>query len=253
MKWCLITGASSGIGAACAEQILEVAKKQGLGIWLLARRYDRILKLSEKLNRDGVVVKCTQLDLSDHHQLSHFLENEKLNLQQVQILINNAGLALGAQPLPAGEWQDWQTMLNTNVLSVLRLTQAVLFGMKERQNGHLFLVGSVAGKWPYAGGNVYAGTKAAIHMLAQSIRLDLLGTGIRLTEILPGMVETEFSMVRLKNETQAKQVYQGMQPLTAEDIARNIAWCAAQPHHVNIQELVIYPTDQAAPGQVSRK
>ena len=248
MSWTLITGASSGIGEACAE-ILATQHK----LWLVARRGDRLKTLCEKLRHQGAEITFSVLDIRSNEAVAQFAKQEQERLSQVHNLINNAGLARGVNALQSGRLADWQEMIETNVMGLLRMTQLVLPQMCERKKGHIVNIGSVAGRWGYPGGNVYSATKSAVHMLTQSMRLDVLGTGIRVSEISPGMVETEFSEVRLQDRTRAKALYAGMNPLTAKDIAEAVAWCLNRPEHVNIQELVIYPTDQAAPGHVHRR
>ncbi|MGE0763497.1 MAG: SDR family NAD(P)-dependent oxidoreductase [Bdellovibrionales bacterium] len=249
MKWTLITGASSGIGLACAEVLAREQKP----VWLLARRGDRLKDLAAKFDKRDVEVKINVLDVRNPEAVSQFAAQEKTHLEQVETLINNAGLARGVAPIQSGRFEDWQEMIETNVMGLLRLTQLVLPKMCERKAGHIVNIGSVAGRWGYPGGNVYSASKSAVHMLSESMRLDLLGTGVRVSEILPGMVETEFSLVRLQDEARAKAIYSGLKPLSAEDVAQAVVWCMSRPAHVNIQEVVIYPTAQAAPGHVHRK
>ena len=249
MSWTLITGASSGIGAACGETLA----KQNHKLWLVARREDRLKTLSEKLKAHGTEVIYSVLDLSKADDVAKFAQDHQTQLNDVTVLINNAGLAKGIGTLQTGRLSDWQQMIETNVMGLLRITQLVLPKMCERKKGHVVNIGSVAGRWPYPGGNVYSATKSAVHMLNQSMRLDVIGTGVRISEVSPGMAETEFSEVRLQDAARAKAIYAGMKPLSAQDIADTVAWCLTRPEHVNIQEVVIYPTDQAAPGHVHRR
>lgn len=246
----LITGASAGIGEACAMAFA----KAGHPLFLVARRKDRLEKLSAKLKADfGAKAKIAVLDVTKPTAVESFFKKNRTELNRVRVLVNNAGLARGISSFQSSTLEDWDAMLDTNVRALLHFTRLALPPMIEKKQGHIIHIGSVAGRWFYAGGHVYCATKAAVHAFTQSLRLDLLGTGIRVTEISPGMVETEFSQVRLKDKVKAKAVYAGMTPLTPQDIAANVLWCAQQPPHVNIQDLVIYPTDQAAPGQVFRR
>jgi len=163
-------------------------------------------------------------------------------------------MAKGMGPIQNGKIEHWEQMINTNLKGLLYITHGMLPIFLIKKSGHIINIGSVAGFYSYPNGNVYCSTKAAVRSLTETLRLDLLGTGIRVTEVSPGMVETEFSKVRLENdEAQAKKVYEGMTPLTAQDIAETVVWCEERPKHVNIQEVILYPTDQASPNHVFRK
>jgi 3-hydroxy acid dehydrogenase / malonic semialdehyde reductase len=249
MSWTLITGASAGIGAACARKLA----KQRQNLWLIARRSDRLLALAQELGASGVEVKTDAVDVADAQSVARWASQNGPALQKVSTLINNAGLAKGSEPFHKTLASDWQVMIETNISGLLRVTHLVLPHMVASRAGHIVNLGSVAGRWTYTGGNVYAATKAAVHLFSQSLRYDLLGMGVRVSEILPGMVETEFSEVRFADKAKAKAVYQGMTPLSADDIADAVVWCVQRPAHVNISEIVIYPTAQAAPGVVSRR
>lgn len=249
MNWSLITGASSGIGAATAKALAANNKN----VWLLARREDRLKTLAGELKRQNVQVKISVLDVQSQEDFEAWRLENSADLEKTEVLINNAGLALGVNKIQSGSLSDWQTMIDTNLMGLLRMSQAVLPHFCKNGRGHVVNIGSVAGRWVYPGGNVYSATKSAVHALSTSMRLDLLGTGVRVTEISPGMVETEFSEVRLNDKQAAKKVYDGIESLTPTDIANSIVWCLNQPQHVNIQELVIYPTQQAAPGHVYRR
>jgi NADP-dependent 3-hydroxy acid dehydrogenase YdfG len=248
MIWSLITGASSGIGAAAA---LKLAK-QGHNVWLVARREDRLKRLCDTIRAEGGRADYSVLDVADGVAVEDFASKNADRLAQVGVLLNNAGLAKGIDPFHSSSEANWRAMLETNVIAVLRLTRLVLPHMIKREAGHIVNIGSVAGRWAYPGGNVYSASKSALHMFNESLRLDLLGTGIRVTEILPGMADTEFSEVRLGDKERAKAVYKGLKALTADDVAEAVAWSLSRPAHVNIQEIVLYPTQQAAPGHVSR-
>lgn len=246
----LITGASSGIGEACARVFAE----QHRSLILVARRRERLESLTQDLSKKhGVEVIALELDVSDRAAVESFSNRHSDLLDRVEILVNNAGLAQGMDFLQDAQLDDWDQMIDTNLKGLLYVTHALLPRMKARGRGHVVNLGSVAGHSVYPKGGVYCATKHAVRALTEALRLDLNGSGLRVTEISPGMVETEFSQVRLGDAQKAKAVYAGMTPLTARDIAESIAWCVNRPSHVNIQELVIYPTDQASPTLVSRK
>lgn len=250
MALVLITGASSGIGEACAR----VFAAQKGGLFLVARRGDRLARMKEDLEKQyEVEVQTAVLDVSKRAAVEAWAEKHAAVLARVECLINNAGLARGLASLQEGDPSDWDDMIDTNLKGLLYVTRAVLPGMVARGSGHIVNLGSVAGRWTYPKGNIYSATKYAVRSLTESLRLDLNGTGVRVTEIAPGMVETEFSQVRLGDAAKARAVYAGMTPLKAEDIAESVLWCVQRPRHVNVQELVIYPTDQASVGVVSRR
>ncbi len=246
----LITGATSGFGRALAEQLAA----QGTDLLLTGRRENRLKEIKAELEEKfKVTVTTLCFDVSDRAACASAIESHAALVAKVDVLVNNAGLAKGVEPLHSGKMADWDTMIDTNIKGLLYMTRLVLPFMIKRQNGHIVNIGSVAGRWTYPGGGVYCATKFAVRALTDSLRLDLMGTGIRVTNIEPGMAETEFSEVRLQNKEQAAKVYQGMKALTAADVAETIVWCLQRPAHVNIQELVIFPTDQAGVGFVSRK
>lgn len=250
-KWALITGATSGIGWATAENLA----KQGYSIIAVGRRADRLQELQKSvtgLGQAGVEVRTLELDITDRTALQSALkENENL-WSQVEVLVNNAGLAKGVEKIQDANPEDWDVMIDTNIKGLLYMTRAILPFMTKNNKGHIVNIGSVAGRWTYPGGGVYCATKFAVRALSEGLRMDLLGKKIRVTNIEPGMVNTEFSLVRLKDQGAADKVYEGMTPLSAQDIAETITWCVLRPAHINIQELVIYPTDQAHVGQVAR-
>jgi NADP-dependent 3-hydroxy acid dehydrogenase YdfG len=244
----LITGASSGIGEACAYAFARSKND----LWLIARRKERLEALKKKLEREAQVrVRIDTLDITDQEATQTVFENAP-ELSDVSVLINNAGLATHASPIQETTYLDNQRMIDTNVSALLHITQRALPALIKNR-GFIVNLGSIAGRWFYPKGNIYCMTKAAIGAFTETLRLDLLGTGVRVCTIAPGLVETEFSEVRLKDKALAKKVYEGVSCLHAEDIARAIHFVVSQPPHVNIQELVIYPTDQAAPGQLIRK
>lgn len=246
----LITGASSGIGQACARAF-GAAKRD---LVLVARRKPRLDELAAELEkRFGISVESVELDVSSRSSVAQFVANNSKLLSEVSVLINNAGVARGLDAIQDGNLDDWEAMIDTNVKGLLYITRAVLPHMVQRKDGHVVNIGSVAGFHVYPKGNIYCATKFAVRALNEALRLDLNGTGVRVTEISPGMVETEFSEVRLGSAERAKAVYSGMTPLSAGDIAETVVWCASRPKHVNVQEVVLYPTDQASPTMVSRR
>lgn len=246
-RWAAVTGASAGIGEATARQLA----KAGANLLLFARRQERLEKLSRSINEEfSVSVKSVALDVTDRQAVERWAADAK---EPIEILVNNAGLARGTDKVQEARIDDWEAMIDTNVKGLLFLTRAILPGMIERRRGHIVNIGSVAGRWVYPGGAVYCASKFAVRALSEGMRLDLSGTPIRVTNIEPGMVETEFSEVRLQSSERAKAIYKNMVPLSASDIAESIVWCLERPSHVNIQELVIFPTDQASVGVVHRR
>jgi NADP-dependent 3-hydroxy acid dehydrogenase YdfG len=246
----LITGASSGIGEACARAFASA----GYDLVLTARREDKLKALAQELGaRHQVSVEVFALDVRSSRVVHDLVEQNPATFGAVSVLVNNAGLAQGMDTLQDGKPEDWDVMIDTNVKGLLYVTRAVLPRMIKRGEGHVINIGSVAGRWTYPKGNVYAATKAAVRSLTEGMRLDLHGTGVRVTEIEPGMVETEFSQVRFKGDhAKADAVYAGTKPLSASDIADAVLWCAERPKHVNVQEIVIFPTDQSGVGLVKR-
>ncbi|MEK2644851.1 SDR family NAD(P)-dependent oxidoreductase [Bdellovibrio sp. BCCA] len=249
-KWALITGATSGIGWATSLALAG----QGFSILATGRRQEKLQELEKEIKSKfpGVSVKLAQFDVSDRFEVSEFLNSHQTEISQVEVLVNNAGLAKGTDKMQESSLDDWETMIDTNIKGLLFMTRGVIEHMVRKNSGHVVNLGSVAGRWTYPGGGVYCATKFAVRALSEGLRMDLLGSKIRVTNIEPGMVSTEFSMVRFNDQAKADKVYEGMTPLQASDIAETIAWCVARPAHVNIQELVIYPTDQAHVGQVAR-
>ncbi len=187
-------------------------------------------------------------DISKYDECKAALEKVSESLDKVSVLVNNAGLAKGVEPVHQSDVADWDTMIDTNIKGLLYVTRAVLPRMVARKSGHVVNIGSVAGRWVYPGGAVYSATKFAVRAISDSIRMDVMGTGVRVTNIEPGMSETEFSEVRFGDSDKSKAVYRGMKPLSPDDIADTVSWCVSRPAHVNVQELVIFPTDQAGVG-----
>lgn len=244
----LITGASSGIGEAAARAYAALGKN----LILLARRKSKLDQLASDLSQKHRIEALSfEVDVTDTESLSKFASQAPLS--RVDVLINNAGLALGAEPIQDGKLENWEKMIDVNLKGLLRTTHLVLPYFLKKGRGHIVNLGSVAARQIYPNGNIYCATKAAVKALNESLRLDLHGKGIRVTEISPAMVETEFSEVRFGDPLKAKSIYAGMTPLTATDIAESIVWCTERPAHVNIQELVIYPTDQASTTLVHRR
>lgn len=244
-----ITGASSGIGAASAHALAA----QKYSLILCARREDRLSKLAQEIrDKYAVQVHICCVDINDTQAVDLWLEKNPSLLPQVEILLNNAGLAKGLAKFQDSSWEDTDLMLQTNVRSLLYITRKILPFMTAKKSGHIINIGSVSGRWVYPSGAVYCATKFAVRAITEGLRMDLAGTAIRVTNIEPGMVNTDFSLVRLEDSEKAKLVYKGMTPLQAADIAETVAWIVSRPKHVNIQELVIYPTDQAAIQMVNR-
>jgi NADP-dependent 3-hydroxy acid dehydrogenase YdfG len=245
-KLALITGATAGIGQALARHLAE----RGCHLILTGRREKVLKNFAAELSKShGIEVECLNFDIRDRSALERALNPLHNRLKNLDFLINNAGLAAGVDKMQVARPEDWDTMIDTNIKGLLYITRYCLQHLIENK-GHIVNLGSVAGRWTYPGGGVYSATKFATRALTEGLRFDLMGTGVRVTNIEPGMVETEFSLVRLGDADKAKAVYQGMTPLNANDIAETIVWCLQRPAHVNIQELVIYPTDQAGVGPV---
>lgn len=239
----LITGASSGIGKACAEKFAE----QGANLVITARREERLTLLSEHLSdRFGIKCLAFPLDVRKFDDVEKLFKKLKEREIAINILINNAGLALASNKMQEGKISDWETMIDTNIKGLLYMTKLALPPMIERNQGHIINIGSIAGHGCYATGNVYCATKHAVRALSKSLRIDLMGTAIRVSEVDPGAVNTEFSEVRWSDKERAKKFYEGFQPLVAEDIADTVAYCATRPPHVNIAELVVFPQAQAS-------
>jgi NADP-dependent 3-hydroxy acid dehydrogenase YdfG len=244
----LVTGASSGIGLATAEALAEMK----INLILVARREERLRELSARLReKHGVTVETVAGDVRDKSLTEKLTKSA--SFAKVDVLINNAGLARGLGKIQDGEVADWEEMIDTNVTALLRVSRAVLPNMLKNGRGHVVNIGSVSGRWVYPGGVVYCATKFAVRALSEGLRMDLFGTPIRVTNIEPGMVETEFSQVRLRDAEKAKTVYRNASPMSARDIAECVAWSLSRPAHVNIQEMVVYPTAQAAVTMVHRK
>ncbi|HSX85032.1 MAG TPA: SDR family NAD(P)-dependent oxidoreductase [Cellvibrio sp.] len=246
----LITGASSGFGEACARAFAAA----GYALVLVARREEKLKQLAAEL-RSTTAVHVACADMTDAAAVKALVQNLPESFQVVDVLINNAGLALGIARAHETDLQDWEIMVDTNIKGLMRITHHLLPGMVLRNRGHIINIGSVAGNWPYPGGNVYGATKAFVQQFSRNLRAELLGKHIRVTNLEPGMAETQFSVVRMKGDAEkASQVYQNTQPLTAKDIADIALWVASLPSHVNINTLEVMPTCQAwNPFAVSRE
>jgi 3-hydroxy acid dehydrogenase/malonic semialdehyde reductase len=250
-KTVLITGASSGIGEACAVRFAEL----GARFVLAARRVDRLAALADRLHREhGSEILQLVLDVRDVGVVSHVLGDLPAEWRGIDVLVNNAGLARGFASVAESDPRDWDEMIDTNVKGLLYVTRAILPSMIERGVGHVINMGSIAGSEPYANGAAYGGTKAAIDTISKAMRMDLVGTPIRVTNIQPGMVETEFSLVRFHGDaSRAGRVYSGVTPLTADDVADTVVFAATRPAHVNIDSIMLKPVAQASATLVARK
>lgn len=250
-KVVFITGASSGIGAACAEAFASL----GARLLLAARRRDRLEGNKEKLFQAGApALHLLELDVRDRDKVARLIAQLPNEWRPIEVLVNNAGLSRGLDKLYEGAIEDWEEMIDTNVKGLLYVTRAVVPGMVARASGHVVNLGSTAGEITYPNGAVYCATKAAERAINDGLREDVLGTPIRVTSIDPGMVETEFSEVRFHgNKERADRVYQGLTPLTAEDVADAIVWAVTRPKHVNIARMVITTIDQANSLLFNRK
>jgi 3-hydroxy acid dehydrogenase/malonic semialdehyde reductase len=250
-KWVLITGASSGFGAAAAK----LFGAEGAKLLLGARRLDRLEKVAAEARKAGSPeAQFHNLDVSQTSSVNAFADWVRTKTSHVNVLINNAGGAQGQDPVAEGKDEDWETMLQTNVLGVLRMTRAVLPLMPHDAGSSIINIGSFAGHTAYEGGAAYCAAKAGELQITRALRLELNGTGIRVGTVDPGLAETEFSLVRFKGDAaKAKKPYEGTIPLVAEDIAEILVWVASRPPHVNIDELLVRPVDQAAIHKVYRR
>lgn len=250
-KTIFITGASSGIGKATAVKFAEC----GAHVLLCARRKENVISLAAEIQKQHKVnAHAFYLDVRNSGDVERALGSLPEEWKQISVLVNNAGLSRGLDNTQDAAIEDWEEMIDTNVKGLLYITRAVLPGMIKRNAGHIINIGSVAGHWTYPKGNVYAATKFAVNALSQGLKMDLFGTPIRVTSVDPGLVETDFSVIRFHgDEEKAKNVYRGMTPLTPEDIADSIVWAASRPAHVNINNIIMMATDQSSPTMVHRK
>jgi NADP-dependent 3-hydroxy acid dehydrogenase YdfG len=238
----MITGATSGIGKACALMLA----RNGFDLIITGRRKERLEELSLELEGGGARTKVLCFDVRDRKAAQDAWQSLSEEWQNLHLLLNNAGLAAGADPIQEGDWNDWEQMIDTNVKGLLTMSQLVIPGMIKRKQGHILNVSSIAGKEVYANGNVYCASKHAVEALTKGMRIDLLPHNIKVSSISPGMVETEFSIVRYHGDkTSADKVYQGLTPLSAEDVAEAVEFMVTRPAHVNVNDLLLMPTRQA--------
>ncbi len=246
-KIVFITGASAGIGEAVARHFA----RRKCRLILAARRKDRIDNLAREIGTECLTVA---LDITDSGAVKETIAAIPDNWKTIDILVNNAGLSRGLNPVHEGSLQDWEEMIDTNVKGLLYVTRAILPGMVERGRGHIINIGSIAGREVYPRGNVYCATKHAVDALTKGLRLDLLESPVRITTVDPGLVETEFSEVRFRGDSErAEKVYKGYRPLSGDDVAEAVIWAADRPQHVSIGEILILPTDQASSTMVHKK
>jgi len=250
-KIVFITGASAGIGYACAEEFAAAGTK----LLLCARRIKRLEKLAETLKKKfGTDSHCFELDVQNHEEVKSKIAAIPAKWQKIEILVNNAGLSRNLVKLHEGLIPDWEEMINTNIKGLLYVSREVIPGMVARKKGHVINIGSIAGHEVYPGGNVYCATKFAVDALTKGMQLDLVETPVRVSTVDPGLVETEFSIVRFRGDKKrAGNVYKGIKALTGKDVAEAVVWCANRPQHVNIHQLRIMPTIQASATVVNRK
>lgn len=250
-KIALITGATSGIGEACAHTFA----REGYNLILTGRRMQRLERLAEELNEKyNIEVAVSCFDIRNREQVVENLAGLPTEWKQIDVLVNNAGLSQGLDPIDKGSYDDWDTMIDTNIKGLLYVSKVVSNWMIENGFGHIINIGSIAGKEVYPNGNVYCATKHAVDALNKGMRLDLLNHGIKVTAVHPGAVATEFSEVRFKGDKdRAKKVYDGFEPLAAQDIAETIWFAASRPAHVNINDIVVMPTAQASATNIFRK
>ena len=251
-KTVLITGASGGIGEACALKFAE----NGANVIITSRSEEKIEKVKKNINSKyhDVSVLALKLDVRDKNSVKTFFEKLPETFKNIDILVNNAGLAHGVDKLQDGKVEDWEDMIDTNVKGLLYCTREALKIMTARNSGHIINIGSIAGHEVYPGGAIYCATKHAVNAISRALRNDLLGYAIKVTTIDPGMVETGFSIVRFNGDSErAKKVYENMTPLTAADIADSVFYAASRPKHVNINEIILMPVDQASATLVNRE
>jgi len=249
-KTVLITGATSGIGLGCARKFAE----NGDRLILTGRNEQRLAEICKELTDKGTLVLTLAFDVRDSKKAQQLISQLPQEWQEIDVLVNNAGLALGLEPEYEGNQEDWEIMIDTNIKGLLTMTRLVVPGMVQRNRGHIINIGSVAGDAAYAGGNVYCATKAAVKALTDGLRIDVANTAIRVTNLKPGLVETNFSNVRFHgDEERAKKLYTGIKPLTGDDIADVAVYAANAPEHVQIAEVLILATHQASGSVIVRK
>lgn len=250
MKIAMVTGATSGIGEACARKFAH----EGYSVIITGRREERLDSLKMELEKDGVSVLPLCFDVCDRAQAKKILDSLPDEWQNIDVLINNAGLARGLEPEYEGDFTDWDEMIDTNIKGLLNITRYIVPKMVKVNHGHVINIGSVAGDAAYAGGGIYCATKAAVKSISDGLRIDVAHTKIRVTNIKPGLVETNFSNVRFHGDKQrADNVYKGIKPLSAEDIADTAFYAASAPEHVQIAEVLVLATHQASGSVVYRE
>ena len=238
----LVTGATSGIGEACARKLAMI----GYNMIITGRKADRLDALARELSAIGAGVITLEFDVRDREAATTAISSLPPEWQEIDVLVNNAGSALGLEPEYEGNFEDWDTMIDANVKGLLTMTRLIVPGMVERDHGHVVNIGSVAGDAAYANGNVYCATKAAVKALSDGLRIDVAHTRVRVTNIKPGLVETNFSVI-------ADNVYKGIQPLTGEDIAECVAFAVSAPEHVQVAEMLVLATHQASGSVIHRQ
>ncbi|HTR99357.1 MAG TPA: SDR family oxidoreductase [Bacteroidota bacterium] len=245
-----VTGASSGIGEACARAFA----REGANVLMCARRLEKVEALARHLeDKYAVTTHAFRLDVRDRAAVERAVADLPPFWGTIDILVNNAGLSRGLVTLQEGEYRDWEEMIDTNVKGLLYVTRTILPGMVKRNSGHVINMGSIAGHQLYPNGNVYCASKFAVTALSEGLRMDLLGTNVRVSSVDPGLVETEFSEVRFRGDkARAARTYVNMRPLKGEDVAEAVIFCATRPPHVDIAQLIIMPTDQASVNHVHR-
>ena len=248
-KIALITGATSGIGEACARRFAQ----GGYDLILTGRNSEKLQQVKAAVEKEGAEVLLLQYDVRDRSACADAVASLSDRWQQVDVLINNAGLALGLEKEYEGDADDWETMIDTNIKGLLTMTRLIVPGMVERNHGHVINIGSVAGDAAYAGGGVYCATKAAVKTITDGLRIDVAETAVRVTNVKPGLVETNFSVTRFHGDTKrAEGVYQGIQPLTGDDIADVAFYAASAPEQVQIAEVLVLATHQASGSVIHR-
>ena len=249
-KIVLITGATSGIGLGCARKFAENGDK----VILTGRNGGRLEEIRKELTEKGAQVLTLVFDVRDRAEATRCINALPAEWREIDVLVNNAGLALGVEPEYEGCCDDWDVMIDTNIKGLLTMTRLIVPGMIERNRGHVINVGSVAGDAAYAGGNVYCATKAAVKALTDGLRIDVVDTAVRVTNLKPGLVETNFSNIRFRGDTaRAKKLYTGIEPLTGDDIADVAVYASNAPKHVQIAEVLILATHQASANLIVRK
>ena len=249
-KIVFITGATSGIGLGCARKFAANGDK----LILTGRNASRLSEISSELKAQGTEVVTLKFDVRDREAAQKAIDGLPAEWTKIDVLVNNAGLALGLEPEYEGDFNDWDGMIDTNIKGLLTMTRLIVPGMIERNSGHIINIGSVAGDAAYAGGNVYCATKAAVKALSDGLRIDVANTSVRVTNLKPGLVETNFSNVRFHGDTdRAAKLYQGIKPLTGDDIADVAVYAANAPAHVQIAEVLILATHQASGSVIVRK